>query len=75
MRSSIGTTQLRGEPVMRFEARPGSSLPDELRKAGYEVTRVGETMRIVPHETVEIIAAARSNIPAERIGITATVIY
>jgi hypothetical protein len=27
---------------MRFEARAGSTLRDELRKLGYEVTRVGE---------------------------------
>ncbi len=68
-----------GEPVMRFEARPGSSLPDELRGWGYVVRHVGETERIVPNETVEAIAAERSSMPPARVvhhaGITQTVVY
>jgi hypothetical protein len=46
-----------GAHVMRFEARPGSTLADELCKFSYEVTRVGESARIVPNDTVEVIAA------------------
>jgi hypothetical protein len=48
---------------MRFEAPPGSSLPDELRAPGYVVSPAGSTTRINPHRTVEMIAAARSSMP------------
>lgn len=38
-----------GDPDMRFEALPGSTLPDQLRAAGYEVTEIGTAQRILPH--------------------------
>jgi hypothetical protein len=38
---------------MRFEALPGSPLPDQLRDAGYDVTETGQTQRILPHAMVE----------------------
>jgi hypothetical protein len=34
---------------MRFEALPGSTLADQLRAAGYDVTEIGTTERILPH--------------------------
>jgi len=34
---------------MRFEALPGSTLPDQLREAGYDVTEIGTTQRILSH--------------------------
>jgi hypothetical protein len=34
---------------MRLEALPGSTLPDELRARGYQVTEVGTAQRIIPH--------------------------
>jgi hypothetical protein len=37
-----------GEVEMRFEALPGSALPDELRKLGYIVVPTGTTERILP---------------------------
>ncbi|MBR1298543.1 hypothetical protein [Bradyrhizobium sp. AUGA SZCCT0042] len=42
-------TSIPGDPDMRFESLPGSTLPDELRAAGYEVTEIGTTQRILPH--------------------------
>jgi hypothetical protein len=38
---------------MRFEALPGSPLPEQLRDAGYDVTEIGQTQRILPHASVE----------------------
>jgi hypothetical protein len=35
--------------AMRFDALPGSPLPDQLRELGYLVERTGETERILPH--------------------------
>jgi hypothetical protein len=32
---------------------PGSTLPDELRKTGYDVTEIGEGERILPTAIVE----------------------
>jgi hypothetical protein len=43
--------------VIRFEARPGSALADEVRKLSYEVTRIGESTRFMPNDIVEVIAA------------------
>src|ERR1700730_5525340 len=34
---------------MRFEALPGSPLPDQLRDNGYLVSEIGTTQRILPH--------------------------
>jgi len=36
-----------GDPDMRFEALPGSTLPDQLRASGYAVTETGHTQRIL----------------------------
>jgi hypothetical protein len=51
-----------GESRDRFCRRgigyvPGSTLPDELRKAGYDVTEVGEGERILPTAIVEKFVA------------------
>ena len=35
-----------GESAMRFEARLASTLPDELRKLGYEVARINYEGRV-----------------------------
>ena len=32
---------------------PGSPLPNQLRQAGYEVTEIGTTQRILPHAIVQ----------------------
>ncbi len=50
-------TSVAGNPVMRFEAPIGSSLPGELRGKGYVVTPVGSTTRINPHATATITQA------------------
>jgi hypothetical protein len=42
---------------MRFEALPGSPLPDQLRDTGYDVTVIGQTQRILPHAVVEELVA------------------
>jgi hypothetical protein len=42
-------TSVPGDPDTRFEALPGSPLPDQLRDNGYEVSEVGTTQRILPH--------------------------
>jgi hypothetical protein len=36
-----------------MECLPGSTLPDELRKAGYDVTEIGAGERILPTAIVE----------------------
>jgi hypothetical protein len=41
-------------------------LPDELRALGYVVSPAGSTMRINPHGSVEVRAAARSSMPPLR---------
>ena len=42
---------------MRIECLLGSTLPDELRAAGYDVSRIGEGERILPTATVEKFVA------------------
>jgi hypothetical protein len=42
-------------------------LPNDLRSRGYVVTQIDKTMRIVPNEIVESIAAAKSSVPPTRI--------
>jgi hypothetical protein len=37
-----------GDLKMRFEALPGSALPDQLRALGWRVERTGESERILP---------------------------
>jgi hypothetical protein len=43
--------------VVTIECLPGSTLPDELRKAGYDVTEIGEGERILPTAIVEKFVA------------------
>jgi hypothetical protein len=45
-------------PEMRFEALPGSPLPEQLRDAGYDVTEIGQTQRILPHAITDELALA-----------------
>jgi hypothetical protein len=37
-----------------IEALPGSTLPDELRAAGYDVREIGQGERILPAAIVEL---------------------
>jgi hypothetical protein len=46
-------TSVPGAREMRFEALPGSPLPDRLRGLGYIVERTGESQRILPNAIVE----------------------
>ena len=53
-----------GDREMHFLAHPGSPLPDELRKLGYIVERIGETRRIVAETLrVEIVAMFDLQVP------------
>jgi hypothetical protein len=49
-----------GEVEMRFEAMPGSALPDELRKLGYIVVPTGTTERILPHAVAQPMTLSSS---------------
>ena len=62
----LGALFKTGGARMRFAAPLESTLPDELRALGYVVVPAGSTMRINPHGTVEVIAAARSSMPPLR---------
>lgn len=43
-------TSVPGAPdPLRFEALPGSPLPDQLIALGYDVVKTGESQRILPH--------------------------
>jgi hypothetical protein len=42
-------TSVRGAREMRFEALPGSPLPEQLTALGYIVEKTGTTERILPH--------------------------
>jgi hypothetical protein len=42
-----------GDVDMRFQALPGSGLPDALLNLGYIVEPIGETQRILPHAVTE----------------------
>jgi hypothetical protein len=46
-------TSVPGDVDVTIECLPGSSLPDELRKAGYIVTEAGEGERILHSAIVE----------------------
>jgi hypothetical protein len=45
--------------IPKSGARLPGSLPDELRKRGYELTEIGETERILPAATVQQFVAGR----------------
>ena len=50
MRSRHGwLTSIPGDVEVTMECLPGSTLPDELRRAGYTVTETGTTQRILAH--------------------------
>jgi hypothetical protein len=40
-------TSLPGEPIVRMECLPNSTLPDDLRRAGYGLREAGEGQRIL----------------------------
>ena len=48
-------TSIPGDPLMRFEAPPDSTLPDDLRGKGYVVTPAGSTTRIDPNAIATIM--------------------
>jgi hypothetical protein len=53
-----------GDPEMHFLAPAGSPLPDELRKLGYIVERIGETQRIEAKKLrVEIVGMFDLRVP------------
>jgi len=47
-------TSVPGDRDMRFEAMPGSPLPDQLRELGYIVTPVGVTQRVTAGSIVAV---------------------
>lgn len=49
-------TSTPGAREVRMECLPGSTLPEELRKMGYEVTEIGEGERILPTAITERLA-------------------
>ncbi|MET4372550.1 hypothetical protein ABIA99_005259 [Bradyrhizobium sp. LB12.1] len=46
-------TSIRGDPEVRFECVPGSTVPEDLRAAGHEVSKIGEGERILPAGMIE----------------------
>ena len=46
-------TSIPGAHEVTFDALPGSPLPDQLAALGYDVTLIGTTERILPHQIVE----------------------
>jgi hypothetical protein len=48
-----GHADVPGANDVTFECLPGSTLPDELRKLGYDVVEIGEGQRILPHQITE----------------------
>jgi hypothetical protein len=40
-------TSVPGDPEVRMECLPGSTLPDELRQLGYDVSEIGDGERIL----------------------------
>jgi hypothetical protein len=46
-------TSIPGDREMRFEALPGSPLPDQLAALGYIVEWTGETQRILPYAVAQ----------------------
>jgi hypothetical protein len=47
-------TSIPGDPLMRFEAVPDSTLPDDLRGKGYIVSPAGSTTRIDPNSPATV---------------------
>jgi hypothetical protein len=52
-------TSVCGDPLMRFEALPGSDLPDDLRAKGYIIDQIGTTTRILPAGNTEVMSTTR----------------
>ena len=50
-------TSIPGAVAVTLECLPGSTLPDELRKAGYDIIEIGEGERILPAVIVERFTA------------------
>jgi hypothetical protein len=42
---------------------PGSTLSDELRQLGYDVTEIGEGERIIPGAITEVVVTEHSTVP------------
>jgi hypothetical protein len=47
------TTSIPGDPNIRFEALPGSTLPGDIRSMGYDVRDLGDGERILPAAIIE----------------------
>jgi hypothetical protein len=71
-------TSVAGDRLVTLETLPGSSLPAELEKLGYEVEPDGEGQRIIPAakvETVLIEGSTKSTIRTLREGIVRVLRY
>jgi hypothetical protein len=71
-------TSVAGDRLVTLETPPGSSLPDDLRKAGYDVVPDGEGQRILPTartETILIEGSTRSTIAVTHAGICKVLRY
>jgi hypothetical protein len=51
-----GITSIPGTVAVTVECLPGSTLPAELRKAGYDVRDIGDGERILPTAIIERFA-------------------
>jgi hypothetical protein len=49
-------TSIPGAPEATMECLPASTLPDELRKMGYDLTETGDGQRIIPTAITERLA-------------------
>jgi hypothetical protein len=59
-------TSVPGAPEVTMECLPGSLRPDDLRKLGYVVEKIGESQRILPHAVAQRFEVSSSGalIPA-----------
>ena len=59
-------TSVPGAVDVAIETLPGSTLPDELRKNGYDPVETGDGQRIIPHAIVEAVITEGSTRVAYR---------
>jgi hypothetical protein len=53
-------TSIPGAAEVSMETLPDSTLPDELRTLGYDVTEIGEGQRILPHTITQRLTLTSS---------------